>query len=80
MTNSANDQKGPPMRYLLLPLVLFAALIGFAAAPANATTAAAGLHAASAVSTTSITQVDYRWGGRRYGHRRWRNHRWYYYN
>jgi hypothetical protein len=65
------------MRYFLLPLVLMAALLGLSSAPANATSALAGLHAASGSPTV---QVDYRWGGRRYGHRRWRNHRWYYYN
>jgi hypothetical protein len=64
------------MRYILLPLVLIAALIGLSSMPASAATSA-GLHAAS---SSAVTHVDYRWGGHRYHHRRWRNHRWYYYN
>jgi hypothetical protein len=64
------------MRFILLSLVLLAALIGLTPASANAATAAAGLHVASG---SAITQVYYRWNGRRYNHRRYYGHRWHYY-
>jgi hypothetical protein len=66
------------MRSILLSLVFLAALIGLSAVPASAATTAAGLHAVS--NNTSVTNVDWRWGGHNWRHRRWRNHRWYYYN
>jgi hypothetical protein len=56
--------------------MLFAALIGWSIAPADAASAVPGLRAASG---STVVQVNYYHGGRHYEHRRWRNHHWDYY-